>query len=147
MEKLIKEKEEAAKRTQIPMDVVPLSAVSITRVSTSGTTPITGIAEGVEQLVGVVQNLSIQTIEIKKLQDELKELKHMKAVADSSHVAELQRTKSQIEVLQKEIKESYLGNKLGLAKEIIWEEITESFKDIWPYIKIIFDQKDLLEKT
>ena len=29
----------------------------------------------------------------------------------------------------------------------MWEEITEAIKDIWPYIKIVFDQKDLLEKA
>lgn len=99
MEKLVKEKEEAMKRAQIPMDVVPLLAVSITRVSTSGTATTTGTAEGAEQLVEVVKNLSIQTVEIKKLQDELKELQQMKAVADNSHAVELQREKSQIEVL------------------------------------------------
>jgi len=135
------------KGAQIPMAIVPLSALSITIVSTSGTIATTGTTEGAKQLVEVVQNLSIQIVEIKKLQDELKELQHMKAVANNSHVAELQRAKIQIEVLQKEIKESYLGNKLGLTKDILWEEITKSIKDIWPYIKIIFDQKDLLEKA
>lgn len=91
--------------------------------------------------------MSIQTVEIKKLQDELDKLKHMKVVADSSHAAELLREKSQIEFFHKEIKESYLGNKLGLAKEILWEEIIESFKDIQPYFKIIFEEEDLLEKA
>jgi len=71
----------------------------------------------------------------------------MKSVADSSHAAELNRVKGQIEVLQRELKESFIGNKLGLAKEILWEEIIESIKDIWPFIKIVFDQKDLLEKA
>ncbi len=71
----------------------------------------------------------------------------MEAVADSSHTTELQREKGKIEVLQKEVKDSYLENTLGLVKEIIWEDIIESIKDIWPYIKIFFDQKDLLEKS
>ena len=31
--------------------------------------------------------------------------------------------------------------------QILWEEITEAINDIWPYIKIIFYQKDLLEKA
>ncbi len=82
MEKLVKEKEEVVKRTKIPMVVVPLSAVSITIVSTSGTSPTTGTIEGAEELAEVVQNLSIQTTRIKKFQDELKELKHMKVVVD-----------------------------------------------------------------
>lgn len=55
MEKLIKEKEEAIKKVEIPMDVVPIATVPITIVS------IIGRAEGVEQLTEVVQNLSIQT--------------------------------------------------------------------------------------
>ena len=71
----------------------------------------------------------------------------MKSVADNSHAAELNRVKIQIEVLQRELKESFIGNKLALAKEILWEEIIKSIKDIWPYIKIVFDQKDLLEKA
>jgi len=52
-----------------------------------------------------------------------------------------------VEVLKKELTNSFIGNKLGLAKEILWEEITEAIKDIWPSIKIIFNNKDLLEKS
>jgi len=89
MEKLVKEKEEAVKRAQTPMDIVPL----VTRVSTSAITLAIGAAKGVEQLVEVVHNLSIQTGEIKKLQNEFKELQHMKTVVDTSHAAELQRAK------------------------------------------------------
>lgn len=29
----------------------------------------------------------------------------------------------------------------------MWEEITEAIKGIWPYIRIVFDQNDLLEKS
>jgi len=29
---------------------------------------------------------------------------------------------------------------------MLWEEIIESIKHIWHYIRIIFDQKDLLDK-
>lgn len=65
----------------------------------------------------------------------------MKAVVDNSHAVELQRTRGKIEVFHKEVKDSYLRNTLGLVKEIIWEEIIESTKDFWPYIK------DLLEKA
>lgn len=64
------------------------------------------------------------------MQNESKELQQMKLVANTSHAAELQRENGQIEALQKEIKESYLGNKLGLAKEILQEEITEVVNDI-----------------
>ena len=71
----------------------------------------------------------------------------MKSVVNTSHAAELQREKGQIGALQKEIKESYLRNKIGLTKEILREEITKVVKDIWPYIKIVFDKKDLLEKA
>jgi len=90
---LVKEKEEAVRKARTPMDVVPLAAIPGARVSTSGTTSTIGIAEGVEQLAEAIQNLSIQIGEIKKLQNELKELQHMKVVAYSSHVAELQRGK------------------------------------------------------
>ena len=36
---------------------------------------------------------------------------------------------------------------MGLVKEMLWEEMTKSIKDIWPYIRAISDQKDLLEKA
>jgi len=49
----------------------------------------------------------------------------MKSVVDSSHVDELNIVKVQIEVLQRELKEYFIGNKLGLEKEIMWEEIIE----------------------
>ena len=45
MEKLLKEKEEAVKKTNIQMDLVPLAAVPITKVSTLGTTSTIGTAE------------------------------------------------------------------------------------------------------
>ena len=122
MEKLVKEKEEDVEKANIPMDVVPLAAVPITTVSTSGTSATTGTTKGAEWLTDVVQNLSIQTEEINKFPDQLKTLQHN---ANSSHAIELQRERGQIEVLQKEFKVSYLRNKLGLVKEIIWEEIIE----------------------
>lgn len=147
MEKLVKEKEEVVKKANIPMDVVPLAAVPMTIVSNFGTAETICTTEGAKQLVEAVQNLSIQTQEINKLQDQLKTLQHMKAVADNSHAVKLHWARDQIEVLQKEVKDSYLGNTLGLVKEIIWEEIIESIKYIWPYIRIFFYQKDLLEKA
>lgn len=36
---------------------------------------------------------------------------------------------------------------MGLVKENIWGDIIEYVKDIWRSIKIIFYQKDLLEKA
>ena len=71
----------------------------------------------------------------------------MKSMSNSSHTIETNRLKGQVEVLKKELTDSFIGNKLGLVKEILWEEITEAIKEIWPSIKIIFNQKDLLEKA
>lgn len=129
------------------MDIIPLVAIMITRAYTSATTSTKGTTEGAEELAQAVQNMSIKTGEIKKLNDELRELQHMKSIGDSSHATELNRVKGQVELLWRELKESFIGNKLGLEKEILWEEITESVKDIWPYVKIVFDQKDLVEKS
>lgn len=75
MKKLVKEKEEAIKNIQTSIDVVSLAIVAITRVSTTTTASTTGTTEGVEQPTEVVQNLSIQIGEIKKLKDELNELR------------------------------------------------------------------------
>ena len=71
----------------------------------------------------------------------------MKSISDSTHTTKTNRHKGQAEVLKKELTNSFIGNKLGLAKEILWEEIKEAIKEIWPSIKIIFNQKDLLEKA
>lgn len=72
---------------------------------------------------------------------------YLKSISDSTHITKTNRLKGQVEVLKKELIDSFIGNKLGLAKEILWEEITEEIKEIWPSIKIIFNQKDLLEKA
>lgn len=71
------------------MDIVPLAAILVTRVSTSATTSTTSTTKGAGKLAEAVQNLSIQTREIMKLQNELKELQHMKIVANTSHATEL----------------------------------------------------------
>lgn len=48
MEKLVKDKEEAMKKENIPLDVVPLGAIPMTKVSTSGIALIIGTTKGVE---------------------------------------------------------------------------------------------------
>jgi len=59
MEKLVKEKEEAVKKANIPMDVFPLTTVSITTVSASSTIATTSTTEGDEQLAESVKNLPL----------------------------------------------------------------------------------------
>ena len=55
MEKMIKEKEQAAKLSMVPLDVVPLTTI---HTNTASTTPTT---YGVDKLKKVVENLSIKT--------------------------------------------------------------------------------------
>lgn len=116
MEKLVKEKEESINNIQNLVDVVSLAVVSITTVSTTTTTSATGTTKGVEQLIEVVHNLPIQIGEINQLKDELKELWLMKSISDSSHTTETNRLKGQVEMLKKELTDSFIGNKFGLAK-------------------------------
>ena len=48
----------------------------------------------------------------------------MKSGADSSHAAEFNRVKGQIEVLQRELKESFIGNDEPHKWVIIWAHFT-----------------------
>ena len=74
------------------------------------------------------------------MKDELKELRLLKSISDSIHTTKTNRLKGQVEVLKNELTDSFIRNKLGLAQEILWEEIKEAIKEIWPSINIIFTQ-------
>ena len=57
---MIKEKENNAKLSMVPLDVVPVIAIPTTSVATS-TIPSTQSTKGANQLKKVVKNFSIQT--------------------------------------------------------------------------------------
>ena len=141
MEKTLKEREQTAKISMVPLDFVPLTAIPAATNSTKKT------KDGAKQLTKAVENLSIQTQEIKKMQDQVKVLQEQRSRTKASHPAETQRAQKLIEKLQKSERESAIGYTLAQAKEIIWEDIMNSIAEIWPCIQIIFEQKELIKRA
>ena len=76
--------------------------------------------------------MSIQTREINKLKDELKELWLMKSTSDNSHTTKTNRLKGQVEILKKELIDSFIGNKLGLTKEILGKKSQRQSRKFGP---------------
>ena len=72
LENMIKEKEAAVKTSKVPLEAVPLATIPIAQTSTTST------ADGAEKLTKVVQKMSIQEEEIKKLQGKVKLLQLQK---------------------------------------------------------------------
>ena len=73
MDKLIKEKEYNLQLDLIPLDAVPLTWIRMIEVSTSTSTP-TKTSDASDKLVKYMEDMSIQGVEIKKLQEEVNSL-------------------------------------------------------------------------
>ena len=88
LEKLVKEKEKS-----VPMTVIPLQEVPITRFSTVSTTPTTEIpsvvlvttSDASERLVKSMEDMTLQGEEIKRLQEEIINLHKLKSMFHSSY--------------------------------------------------------------
>jgi hypothetical protein len=109
LDKLVKEKEK-----NVPMEIIPLDAVPITGTSIATTTTTTEIpaaastvtTDASEKLAKSMQNMSMHEKEIRRLQDEIKNLQQLKSTFQSSYNTEMhttQRLKLEIQKLQKEI--------------------------------------------
>ena len=144
MEKIIKEKEESQKMAIIPLDAIPISQLP----AIGKTTAITSFTHtaSAEQVTKRLENMSIQSKEIKTLHDQLKALEVQKAKAEASCVTKLQKSQRLLEKLQKVERDTSIGQTLAQAKETIWMNILDSMNEIWPSIQIIFEQKGLIEK-
>lgn len=124
MDKLIKEKEKATKNT-----IVLLEALTITAIPTAiSATTSTGYAT--DQLAHEVQNMSLQTKEIKNLQDQVKLLEDHQKKTEIFHATELQRAQNQIEAWKKSAVESSIGSTLCHVKDIIWNNIIEEIDEM-----------------
>ena len=139
MEKLIKESKKSAKQ------ISPLESLLITTIHTAISATI---SKGyvLEQLATTIQNIKLQTEEIKKLQDQVKLLENQQNKSGTLHVVELQRAQNQVEIWNKLATESSIVYTLGNVKEIIWNKIIEEMSEIWPCVHIIFEKKELVEK-
>jgi predicted nuclease with TOPRIM domain len=87
-----------------------------------------------------MEDMSIQGVEIKKLQEEVKSLQEQKARIETCHQAEIHKSQRLNQRLQQLGKETTMANTLAQAKENIWIDINKSMTEIWPSIQIIFEQ-------
>jgi hypothetical protein len=55
-----------------------------------------------------------------------------------------QRLRQEIQKLQKD---TVMDKKLSEAKENIWMDISKSMAEIWPFIQIVFEQHELVQKA
>jgi hypothetical protein len=91
MDKMIKEKEKNSQLAIVPLDVVPLTEIRIVEVSTSTSTPAQ--TSDVLDIMGkVMEDMSIQGVEIKKLQEEVKSLQEQKARVETCHQAKTHKS-------------------------------------------------------
>jgi hypothetical protein len=95
LEKLVKEKEQS-----VPMTVIPLQEVPITRFSTVSTTPTTEIpsvvlvttSDASERLVKSMEDMTLQGEEIKRLQEEINNLQRLKSMFQTSYNKEMHKS-------------------------------------------------------
>lgn len=141
MEKLIKEKEKVAKNIVVRLEALPITSIPTTLSSTTSTRDVE------YQLKNVVQIISLQTKDIKKLQYQVKIIQDHQNKTSIFHATELQRAQNQIEGWKKAIAKSSISQTLGHVKEIIQNNIIEEIDEIWQCIQIIFKHKELMEKA
>lgn len=81
------------------------------------------------------------------MQDQLKDLEVQKAKVEVVRVTEMQKSQRLLEKFFKVERDTSIGLTLAQAKETIWMNILDSMNEIWPFIQIIFEQKEMIEKA
>ena len=107
MYKLVKEKEKAVEMAIVPLDVVPIAVIPTDTLATTIT------SGGTEQLAKAMENMSIQTEEIKKLEAQNNTLKDIKVRSDNAHEIEIKRAQKKIKSLINLEKEASIGHTIG----------------------------------
>jgi len=83
MEKIINEKEQAAKMTVVPLEALRISTIPTTISSTTRT------GDATDQLENTIQNISLQIEEIKRLQTQVNILQDHQTKTGTFHAAKL----------------------------------------------------------
>jgi hypothetical protein len=152
LEKLLKEKEQST-----PMEVIPLSAVPIAKVSTTVVptittakiplaTPLTALEKTME-LGKSMEEMTLQGTGISRLKMEIEILQELKSSFQTRYNVERQVSKKLKQEIQQLQKQTVAGKTLAEAKENIWTDISKSINEIWPMVQIMFDQHDLVLKS
>ena len=95
LDKLIKEKEQSVHMAIIPLEAVPLTRVITTEATTSVEIPSTiptQVPDASEKLVKSMEDMSLQGEEIKKLQEEVKNIQEFKSMFQANHHPEMHKS-------------------------------------------------------
>jgi hypothetical protein len=147
MEKLVKEKEQSK-----PMEVIPLSAVPLSGVSTTSlaeipsANPLTSLEKTVE-LAKSMEEMNLQETEISRLKKEIENLQELKYSYQTSYSKEKQVSDQLKQELQQLRKQTVAGKTLAEVKESVWTDITKSMNEIWPMIQIMFEKNELVQRS
>jgi hypothetical protein len=147
MDKLIKEKEHSVHMSMIPLEEIPLTRIRTSEAATSTETPSTilvKVSDAYEKLMKYMEDMSLQGEEIRKLQEEVKNIKELKSMFQAIHHVEMHKSQRLSQQLQKE---TVMAKTIAQAKENIWVDIIKSMVEIWPSIQIIFEQHELVQKV
>ena len=167
MDKVVQEKKasmEAIPVTAIPTitTIVPYTSSTpvattvpvATMVSTtSTTTPATYStssshpSDQADKLIKSMQDVSIQTTEINRMKEHVKNLEDENKLAQMRHTAKAQKSSRLTDKVQKLERELTLAEPLAQSKQQLWANIINFFNDIWPSIQVIFEQKNLIKEA
>jgi DNA repair ATPase RecN len=124
------------------MEVIPLSAIPLTGVSTASVaeipsaTPLTAL-EKIVELVKSMEEMNLQETEISRLKKEIENLQELKTSYQTSYSKEKQMSDQLKQELQQLQKQTVAGKTLAKVKESIWMDITKSMNEIWRMIQIM----------
>ena len=78
---------------------------------------------------------------------EVENLKELKSSFQTRYNVERQASEKLKQKIQQFKKQTVVGKILVEAKENIWTYILKSINEIWPMVKIMFEQHDLVLKS
>lgn len=82
--------------------------------------------------------MSIQAIEMNRLKEKVASLEIDYKISQIMQKEEAQKANRMSERVKAMEKDLTLEKPLGQAKELLWANIIDSVKDIWPSIQVIF---------
>jgi hypothetical protein len=148
LERLVKDKEHATLMEVIPLSVVPLTAKASTTTTTEIplATLLTALEKSME-LAKSTEEMTLQGIEINRLKKEIENLQDLKSSYQTRYNIERQTSekfKQEIKQLQKKI---VGGKTLAETKENICMDISKYINEIWPMLKKMFEQHELVLRS
>jgi hypothetical protein len=147
MEKLVKEKEKLKPMEVIPLSAVPLSGVSTTSLAeVPSVNPLTSLEKTVE-LAKSIEEMNLQEKEISRLKKEIENLQELKYSYQTSYSKKKQVSDQLKQELQQLRKKTVVGKTLAEVKESVWTDITKSMNEIWPMIQIMFEKNELVQRS